>query len=137
MKITMIFMSFLRPPRQPSLVNRSRGYSGGAGLSTFGWSSPFGFAYDSAGDLFVANSGADNVAVIAQSTGTIFGQSVTAGTPVVLNPLGGSLSLVDPYDVAFDSAGDLFIVNSSGSITVVPAAATTSIFGQPSPRIPR
>ncbi len=95
-----------------------------------GWYNPSGFTYDSAGDVFVVNSMDNNVVVIAKTTGTVFGQSVAAGTPTILSPSGGVLSLSTPDDVAFDSAGDLFILNETGSITVVPASSTTTVFGQ-------
>ena len=87
-----------------------------------------GMAFDSAGDLFLSRNNYEDLLVIPAATGHIFGQAVTADTPVVLNP-GGALSLTFPDGLAFDTAGDLFVINNGTSITVIPAA-TGHIFGQ-------
>jgi IPT/TIG domain len=83
-------------------------------------------AFDSAGNLYESESNGD-VNVWPTSSGSIFGQSVTAGeanTLVTLNNVPG---------IAFDASGDLFISNddgpSGGSISVLPANDGT-IFGQ-------
>jgi len=63
------------------------------------------------------------------SSGTLFGQAVTAGVPVAFDPSGGPLNLLNPDGIAFDQAGNLFIANYGGiGITVVPFASGT-IFG--------
>ena len=88
-----------------------------------------GLAFDSAGDLFIANYGNETITVIAKSSTTIFGQSFTAGVPTTLTVATSDL-LSEPTALAFDTAGDLFISNNgNNSITVIPAA-TETIFGQ-------
>jgi sugar lactone lactonase YvrE len=82
-----------------------------------------GAAFDAAGDLFIANDNNGTVTVVPQSSGTLFGQSVTANTATVLT-VGGQ-----PNGIAFDAAGDLFIANATNTVTVLPQASGT-LFGQ-------
>ena len=99
-----------------------------------GISGPMGFAFDSAGDLFVASESSGTITVLPASTTTVFGQSVTADTAATLDPgTSGSLAALTSsgsMGLGFDSAGDLFVEDNSGSLTVVPATGTTSIYGQ-------
>ncbi|HTW07401.1 MAG TPA: hypothetical protein VME46_07825 [Acidimicrobiales bacterium] len=92
-------------------------------------------AFDSAGDLFIANSGNNTVTVLPRTTGSVFGQPVVAGRMAALVMPAGLLDR--PAALAFDSAGDLFIANNSGpdsgttdSLTVLPRG-TGTVFGQP------
>ena len=88
---------------------------------------PNAIAFDSAGDLFIANLSSNTVSVLPKTSGTIFGQSVTANilSTVIVSGLDG------PYAIAFDSSGDLFVANDiSDTVSVVPAASG-SIFGHP------
>jgi len=48
----------------------------------------------------------------------------------VLEPSGGSLSLNDPHAITFDSSGNLYISDGYNDVVVVPADATTAVFGQ-------
>jgi len=98
-------------------------------LTAFNISLPEQLAVDAQGDLFVANYDSDTVTVLPAVSGMLFGQSVSAGVAVTLDPTGGPLTLNDPWGLAVDSAGDLFIGNWGSGITVVPAASGT-IFGQ-------
>jgi hypothetical protein len=108
-----------------------------------GISDPNGLAVDAHGDLFVA--GADVVWVLPAVSGTVFGQSVTANVAVTLNAFpspyvvytsgGGAadpnnVALGDPYDVAFDASGDLFVANGGSSTVSVLPKANGTIFGQ-------
>ncbi len=83
-------------------------------------------AFDTAGNLYESEFNG-NVNVWPTTSGTIFGQAVTAGQANTL------VTLNNTPAIAFDSAGDLFISNdegaSGGSISVLPAANGT-IFGQ-------
>jgi hypothetical protein len=93
-----------------------------------GLSDPWGIALDAAGDVFVSDANANTVIVLPKSSGTIFGQSVTAGVAVTLSAATG---LDQPSALAFDAAGDLFIGNeANNTITVVPKASG-GVFGQP------
>ena len=67
----------------------------------------------------------------------VYGQATSINEPVTLDPgTAGSLgALLDsPTQPVVNAAGDLFITNygdgTSGGITVVPAASTTSVYGQ-------
>ena len=97
---------------------------------TSGINVPQGITTDSAGDVFLGNTATDTVSVVAATSGTIFGQSVTAGVATVLTAATG---LADsPVYLAYN-AGDLFISESasegSGDIQVI-APANSTIFGQ-------
>ena len=83
-------------------TNQVAKYSSGV-LSTFiisGLNSPGGIAFDSAGYLYVANSGANNIIKFDSS-----------GTPVQTI----STNLNAPRGIAFDSAGNLFAANAGNS----------------------
>jgi hypothetical protein len=87
--------------------------------------SPDAVTLDGAGDLFVGNYGDSTVTVVpAPGVSMVFGQTVSSDIPAELTSLTG-----DPTGLAFDAAGDLFSMDSSGAITVLPAS-TTSVFGQ-------
>lgn len=84
---------------------------------------PMGIAFDAAGNLFVAaENGTGDIYVIPKNSGTIFGQSVTANENFILYAASGPLG--NPFGVAFDPAGNLFI-SYQGSIRIVPAASGT------------
>jgi len=87
-------------------------------------------AFDSQGDMFISQF-AGPVQVLPQSTGTLFGQSVTAGT---LTSLNAASSLTSESGVAIDSNGDLFLSSrAAGTVSVIPTtagAAGGTIFGQ-------
>lgn len=89
---------------------------------------PASVAFDASGDMFVANLAGNTITVDPASSGTIFGQSVTADVPTTLNAATG---LQAPWSMAFDKAGDLFVANDAGSgeATVIPASSGT-LFGQ-------
>jgi sugar lactone lactonase YvrE len=92
-----------------------------------GLNSPHGLAFDPAGDLFIASTGTDTVTVIPRSTGSLFGQSVTANQAASLSAAYG---LENPNSVALDAAGDLFITNAGGQDVTVVAKTTRTVFGQ-------
>jgi hypothetical protein len=97
----------------------------------------YGIAHDSRGDIFAVDTATNAVTVIPAATGTIFGQSVTAGTPTTLSAATG---LNGPSSLAFDAQGDLYIANAGtpfssnqtnvNTIMVIPAT-TTTLCGQP------
>jgi hypothetical protein len=101
--------------------------SGGtlATLVSSGLDDPIGVAVDPAGNLYISNYGNDTVSVLAAASGTLFGQSVSAGVLATLVPAASGLS--QPEGIAFD-AGNLYIAERTGAIAVLPAAAGT-LFG--------
>jgi sugar lactone lactonase YvrE len=86
---------------------------------------PQAIAVDSNGDVFLSDATTQVITVLPKTTGTLFGQSVIAGQAV---PLSATSSLSAPNQLAFDTAGDLFIADGNG-IDVL-AKTSTTIFGQ-------
>jgi trimeric autotransporter adhesin len=99
---------------------------------------PSAVAVDAAGDLLI---GVGAVRVVAASTGTRYGQAMTAGDiytvtglPSGIGPtgLGGPAAratLYGPEGVSFDGAGNLFIAAADSLVLAVPAASGT-FYGQ-------
>jgi titin len=94
---------------------------------------PIGIAEDSAGNIYIGDS-VDQVAadegltVVPANTGTLFGQSVSAGvehTLVTQASLGSGVSI---QGVAVHG-GNLFFTTGAGNLYVLPAASGT-VFGQ-------
>ena len=82
-------------------------------------------AFDSAGNLYLGSLNGNSITVLPKASGTIFGQSVTAGRAVTLAKGPG---INDPLDLIFDSAGDLFIANAgNNTISVLPRRAAFSL----------
>ena len=117
-------------------------FSGDGGPATSAeLNSPEGVAFDSAGDLYIADCGNNRIRVVAAKTGTVFGQSMTADdiyTVAGSSSTGGfsgdggpatSAELNSPEDVAFDSAGDLYIADWGNNRIRVVAAATGTVLG--------
>ncbi len=87
---------------------------------------PSAVAVDAAGDLFIADSNDNTVIVVPKTSGTIFGQAVTANVPAKLNAVTG---LNDPNSLAFDAAGNLYITNWTGESVVVVPVSTGTLYG--------
>ena len=90
---------------------------------------PGGMTFDPiTGDLFGTQPFSNSVFVIPKTSGTIFGQHVSANVEVTLDAATG---LDQPADVVFDPQGNLYISNAgfSDSITVIGRSDTT-VFGQ-------
>ena len=86
-----------------------------------------GIAFDSNGDLFMTNddgSSGGSISVLPASSGSIFGQDVTANTLTTL-----VVGLDNPLGLAFDSSGNLYYATQNG-IWVLPVASG-DLFGQP------
>ncbi len=87
-------------------------------------------AFDTQGDLFISQF-AGPVQVLPQSTGTLFGHSVSAGK---LTALPAASSLTSVSGLAIDSKGDLYLSDRpAGTVSVIPTAAGAAggtIFGQ-------
>jgi hypothetical protein len=93
---------------------------------------PANLAFDTRGNLYLANYRDNNLVVLPATSTTLFGDHVTADTASVLDPgNSGTLDhlLARPDGLGFDARGDLFVANAGGAITVVPAWSG-SVFGQ-------
>jgi len=96
---------------------------------------------DAVGNLIIADAFHDRIRVVAEKTGTFYGQAMTAGDiyTVAGNGTQGfsgdggaatSAELGDPNDVVTDGAGNLVIADTSNSRIRVVAASTGTFYGQ-------
>ncbi len=77
------------------------------------------------GDVFFTTS-TGNVYVLPKTSGTVFGRSVTANTPSLIETNAGFAGGID-----FDSAGNLYGADEATDRIVVLAVATGTLFGVP------
>jgi hypothetical protein len=124
----------------------STGACGGTGpavSSTLG--GPTGVAVDGSGDIAIADALGDAVRFIPATSGTFFGQSMTADHIYTLagtlfsacssgacgdGGLASNALLNGPTDVTFDAAGDLVIADSGDDVVRFIPAASGSFYGQ-------
>jgi NHL repeat-containing protein len=119
-----------------------RGYSGDGGpAGAARLSLPGGVAVDGGGNLVVTDSNNNVVRVVAASTGTFYGQAMTAGdiytvagdgTPGYAGdggPAAGA-QLDFPRAVSLDGNGNLVIADTASSAIRVVAASTGEFYGQ-------
>jgi sugar lactone lactonase YvrE len=98
-----------------------------ATLVSSGMLGPTGLAVDSSGNLYVSNTGNSELEVLPQTSGTLFGQAVTADQ---LNELLTPSQVDEPTGLAIDSTGNLYISNyGTGTIGVLPAE-TGTVYGE-------
>jgi hypothetical protein len=96
-----------------------------------GLDQPASLVFDGSGNLYISNAGyADSITVLARTTGTIFGQAVTANVAVTLAAAQG---IITPEGMAFDQAGNLYVVSNSLHDVAVITQSTATIFGQNAP----
>ncbi len=109
--------------------NGAQGYNGDNILATNAkLNLPLGLALDSAGNLYIADSGNERIRMVAATTGTMFGGtlSTTAGDIYTVagtgtagyngdNVLATNAELYAPYDVAIIGAGNLYIADQGNS----------------------
>ena len=93
---------------QPTVVLSPSGSGSSASLAT-----PFGTAFDAAGNLWVENLGNSSVVSFPPS------QLATSGDPVPAARLTPSIGLEGPGDVAFDPSGNLWVTNPNNSVNAV------------------
>ena len=124
------------------------GFSGDGGPAVgAGIGYPEGVAVDGAGDLFIADGGSDRVRFVPASTGTFFGQAMTAndiytiagdgtvgfggdGGPARSAELGIAPTMGGGGGIGVDPSGDLVIADASNSrVRFVPASSGT-FFGR-------
>jgi uncharacterized protein (DUF427 family) len=119
-----------------------RGFSGDGGPATKArFDEPAGVTVDGAGNLIIADTYNRRVRVVAASTGTFYGQAMTAGDIYTVagdgtagfSGDGGpatSAKLRDLYGVAVDAAGNLIISDTNNNRVRVVAASTGTFYGQ-------
>ncbi|HEY2443872.1 MAG TPA: hypothetical protein VGI31_12095 [Streptosporangiaceae bacterium] len=130
--------------------NGTQGFSGDGGPATSAGVDPVAAVTDGAGNLvitdsinfFTPNKHSNRVRVVADSTGTFYGQAMTAGdiyTVAGKNTEGFSgdggpavgAKLGAPSGVAVDGAGNLVIADTGNNRVRVVAASTGTFYSQP------
>jgi trimeric autotransporter adhesin len=119
-----------------------RGYNGdGIPATSAELNDPHTVAIDGAGNLVIADTGNNRIRVVAESTGTFYGQAMTAGDIYTVAGDGvprfagdGGPATVaavhGPQGMAFDRAGNLVIAATSNQRIRVVAARTGTFYGQ-------
>ena len=118
------------------------GFSGDGGPATSAeLNSPFGVATDAAGNLLISDTDNQRIRVVAHTTGTFYGQAMTAGDIYTVAGTGTegfsgdggpatSAELAFPAGVAADGAGNVLIADGSNTRIRVVAATTGTFYGQ-------
>ena len=114
--------------------------AGGPG-ATFAFNFPDGLVSDSAGNLVIADGGASQILVLANTDGTDFGQDMTAGDLYLvagtgaqgMSGMGGpatSAVLGFPSGLAEDQAGNLLVADFSDNAVFAIAGTSGTYYGQ-------
>ena len=118
------------------------GYAGDAGSAADAeLFDPQGLAVDVHGDLVIADSANDRVRFVPASSGTFFGQDMTAGDIYTLAGDGTAgyygdtgpavtARLDDPVGVAVDSSGNVVIADSGNNVVRMVPTVSGTYFGQ-------
>jgi sugar lactone lactonase YvrE len=108
--------------------NGGGGYGGDNGLAVqAALQTPVGLCLDAAGDLYIADSGNSVIREVLAGSGsitTVAGDGTAGFTPDGGSPV--SAELYSPRNVALDSAGNLFIVDTGNNIV---RKVTSSLLG--------
>jgi hypothetical protein len=122
--------------------NGTRQFSGDGGPATrAGLNLPGGATVDAAGNLVIADLRNQRIRVVADKTGTFYGQAMTAGDIYTVAGNGArgfsgdggpatSAKLFGPTGVRVDSAGNLLIADSNNRRIRVVADKTGTFYGQ-------
>ena len=121
--------------------NNTFGFSGDGGPATSAaMEDPGGLAVDAAGNVILADALINRVRLVAVSTGTFYGQAMTAGDIYTIagGGTGGlgdggpatSAELNEPAGVTVDSVGNLVITDTFDLRIRVVAARTGTFYGQ-------
>ena len=119
-----------------------RSYTGNGGPATSAeLDEPGGVAVDAAGNVVIADGGNDVVRVVAATSGTFYGQPMTAGDIYTVagdgaRGYGGDggpatdAELANPAAVAIDSTGNLVIADEGNNRVRVMAVTSGTFYGQ-------
>jgi secreted PhoX family phosphatase len=121
--------------------NGSQGYSGNGGPATsaqLGF--PTGVTVDGTGNVLINDQGSNTIRVVAEHTGTFYGQAMTVGDIYTVAGNGhpgfagdggpaASSQLDDPNAVAVDGAGNLVIADGGNNRVRVAAATSGTFYG--------
>jgi secreted PhoX family phosphatase len=122
--------------------NGKLGFSGDGGPATSAeFNEPAGVAVDGAGNLLIADFFNERIRVVAATTGTFYGQAMTAGDVYTVAGNGTSgfagdggpataAELSEPAGVAVDAEGNLVIADTDNERVRVVAASTGTFYGQ-------
>jgi sugar lactone lactonase YvrE len=117
----------------------THGYAGDGGpavAAEFSW--PRAVAVDPAGNLVIADFGNQRVRVVAASTGTFYGQAMTAGDAYTIAGGGsgtgnggpGTGDAISAYGVAVDALGNVVVADNFDDRIWVVAAHAGAFYGQ-------
>src|SRR5262249_25072090 len=122
--------------------NGTGGFSGDGGPATGAeLNGPRGVTVDGAGNQVITDRGNNRVRVVAASTGTFYGQAMTAGNIYTVAGNGtfgfsgdggpaAAAALASPDQAAVDGAGNLLIDDSFNNRVRVVAASAGTFYGQ-------
>jgi NHL repeat-containing protein len=122
--------------------NGKKGFSGdGAAASGSRVNFPEGAAFDGAGNAVIADTGNQRLRVVANKTGTFYGQAMTAGDIYTIAGTGTAgfsgdggpataAELSAPVDITFDGAGNVVFSDGNNDRIRVVAAKTGTFYGQ-------
>jgi trimeric autotransporter adhesin len=121
--------------------NGHSGYSGDGGPGRAAGLDPAAVAADPAGNVLVADFGNHRIRVVANRSGTFYGQQMRGGYIYTIAGDGSSTysgdggpalaaGLPSPRAVSTDPAGNVFVASDDGRVRIVVAKAGT-YFGQP------
>jgi trimeric autotransporter adhesin len=120
----------------------TRGFSGDGGpAATAGLANPLGVGVDAAGNLLIGDTGDRRIRVVAETTGTFYGQAMTTGDiyTVVGDGTEGfsgdggpatSAELDQPWGVTVDANANLVIADVENDRIRVVAETTGTFYGQ-------